>query len=110
MIVAARRRVGATVSEVTPDDTSRIRDDICAAGHFFASAEAVRRWIEAHPTASSCRLPTAWRWSALSPTTSTGKVSKNLGERCRFGPGPIDLGVKCICHPNGIAPCPIYRT
>lgn len=39
----------AVVSQLTPDDTSRIRADICAVGHFFASPEAARPWTEAHP-------------------------------------------------------------
>jgi alkylmercury lyase len=39
----------AVVSQLTPGDVSRIRADVCALGHFFASAEAARPWTEAHP-------------------------------------------------------------
>ncbi|GAB3225417.1 organomercurial lyase MerB [Glycomyces halotolerans] len=40
---------GAVVSQLTPEDTSRIRTDVCAVGHFFASPEAARPWTQAHP-------------------------------------------------------------
>lgn len=40
---------GAVVSQLTPDDVSRVRADVCSVGHFFASAEAARPWTQAHP-------------------------------------------------------------
>lgn len=39
----------AVVSQLTPSEVSRIRANVCALGHFFASTEAARPWTEAHP-------------------------------------------------------------